>query len=517
MALIDYIIIGFYLLFMLGIGFYYRKQKDQSDYFLGGRTLPWQALSLSVMATQLSAVSFISAPAFVGLREDGGLIWLSYELAIPLAMLFLLWFLLPSLHASGVISVYDFLEKRFNQFTRVLISVVFQISRSFATAIMIYAITIVLQSTLNLPFWLSITCIGLITLIYSTSGGMKAVVIGDAIQMILIILGALACLYVALSHLGGWQTLLDNTEPERLTAINYSGSGLNGNDFGFLPMLFGGLILYASYYGCDQSEAQRSLSSKSLSDLRKILITVGLCRFPVTLLYCLSGLAIGALINLTPQFANTIPAENPDWMVPLFIIEYMPNGLIGILIVAIMAAAMSSLSSAVNSLAAVSTQDIIRLTGKKISGQQNLLFAKAMGIFWGLVTIGLSTVIDDIAPTIIEAINKIGSVFYGPILAIFIMGIYSRNVGSVAASTGLLSGVGINLFFWLSGSDLFWFWYNATGLLVTVIVAYLVTTFEKINDHKKTIITFGLNKKAIVVLVSWFAFILTIISAISYF
>lgn len=516
MALIDYLIIGFYLVFMLGIGFYYRKQKDQSDYFLGGRTLPWQALSLSVMATQLSAVSFISAPAFVGLRDDGGLIWLSYEMAIPLAMLFLLWFLLPSLHASGVISVYDFLEKRFNQFTRVLISVVFQISRSFATAIMIYAITIVLQSTLNLPFWLSIACIGFITLIYSTSGGMKAVVIGDAVQMILIILGAIACLWVALSHLGGWQTLMANTDPQRLSAINFSGLGLSGNDFGFLPMLFGGLILYASYYGCDQSEAQRSLSSKSLDDLRKILITVGLCRFPVTLLYCLSGLAIGALINLTPQFAVQIPAENPDWMVPLFIIEYMPNGLIGILIVAIMAAAMSSLSSAINSLAAVSMQDISRLTGKKLNTQQNLTYARAMGIFWGLLTIGLSTVINDIAPTIIEAINKIGSVFYGPILAIFIIGIYSKKVGSLAASMGLLSGVGINVFLWLTGSNLFWFWYNATGLLLTVSVAYLVTAVVNVNAHNQISMTFGLNKRTIFILLSWFVFILTVITAITY-
>ncbi|MDT0595354.1 sodium:solute symporter family transporter [Glaciecola petra] len=508
MNLIDYVIVFAYLLAMLGIGFYYRKQTDQSDYFLGGRTLPWQALSLSVMATQLSAVSFISAPAFVGLREGGGLFWLSYELAIPLAMLFLLWFILPSLHASGVVSVYDFLEKRFNRFTRVLISFVFQISRSFATAIMIYAITLVLQSTMGLPFWLSIVCIGLITLIYSAFGGMKAVVIGDAVQMLLIIFGAVACLWVALSHLGGFQVMLDNTDSARLETLNYTGYGLSGNDFGLLPMLFGGLVLYASYYGCDQSEAQRSLSSRSIGDLRKILVTVGLARFPITLLYCFSGLAIGALVATTPEFAAQIPSDRTDWMVPIFILNYMPIGLTGLLVVAMMAAAMSSLSSAINSLAAVSLEDYIRISKKTLSPTQYVSNARWVGVFWGVVTLGLSTIAGDIAPTIIEAINKIGSLFYGPILAIFLLGIYSKKVGALAASGGLLFGVGVNIYLWLSGSLLFWFWWNVIGFVIALCVAYTIT-FTLTNQRNKALAEKinGLTLSAIVILVAWFLFI----------
>lgn len=508
MDLIDYAIVVAYLLGMLGIGFVYRKQHSQSDYFLGGRTLPWQALSLSVMATQLSAVSFISAPAFVGMREGGGLIWLSYELAIPLSMLLLLWLVLPSLHASGVISVYDFLERRFNRFTRVLISLVFQVSRSFSTAIMIYAITIVLQSTMGLPFWASIVGIGLITLIYSASGGMKAVVIGDAVQMILIILGAGICLWVALYHLGGWQIMLDNTDSSRLITLNTSSIGLEGSDFGLLPMLFGGLVLYASYYGCDQSEAQRSLSSRSIGDLRKILITVGLARFPITLLYCFSGLAIGALVVTNPDFSAQIPKDKSDWMVPVFILNYMPAGLTGVLVVAMMAAAMSSLSSAINSLAAVTLEDINRITKTTLSAKDYVNRARIIGIFWGLVTLGLSTIADDIAPTIIEAINKVGSVFYGPILAVFIMGIYSKRIAALPASVGLILGVSANIYLWLSGSPLFWFWWNVIGLAITLSSAFIIQlVLQTDNKQKASIAVNGLNTFSVIVLSVWFILI----------
>ncbi|MEP4300318.1 MAG: sodium transporter, partial [Paraglaciecola sp.] len=166
MNILDYAIIATYLAGLLIMGFMFRKQVNTEDYFLANHQLGWKPLSLSIMATQLSAVSFISAPAFVGLREGGGLIWLSYELALPLAMLALLYFILPTLYRSGVITVYDFLENRFDHSSRVLISIVFQISRSFATAIMIYAISIILQSTMGLAFWQSVLLIGVITLIY---------------------------------------------------------------------------------------------------------------------------------------------------------------------------------------------------------------------------------------------------------------------------------------------------------------------------------------------------------------
>jgi SSS family transporter len=512
MNIVDYAIVAIYLIGLLSMGFGLRKQSSKQDYFLAGRSLGWKPLSLSIMATQLSAVSFISAPAFVGLREGGGLVWLSYELALPLAMLLLLYWILPALHRSGVVSIYDFLEQRFSRSTRLLISLVFQISRSFATAIMIYAISLILQSTMGLVFWQSVALIGVITIIYSLQGGMKAVVYGDAIQMCLIVLGALVCLGFGLFHIGGWQQLFELVETERLTTINLSSNGFDGQGFGLLPMLFGGIILYASYYGCDQSEAQRSLSAKSVTDLKKMIMAASFLRFPITLIYCLAGLVIGTLAMHTPEFMAQIPAEHPDWLMPIFIINYLPNGILGLLIVAILAAAMSSLSSAINSLSAVSVEDYCRLSAKTLSPQASIKAAKFAGLFWGLITLTLSFFAGDIAPTIIEAINKFGSVFYGPVLATFLVATCTRGITANQVNLGIISGVLVNLFLWLYMPMVFWFWWNLSGFLCTLVVAGL--GFMLFGDGQKEGLFVRqqspLTKANIIALLIWFVTMLVL-------
>lgn len=505
MTWLDYSIVGIYLLGLLFLGLRFRHQHSGQEYFLGGRSLPWPTLTLSVMATQLSAISFISAPAFVGLREGGGLIWLSYELALPLAVIIMLWRLLPTLHNAQVVSVYDYLEQRFSRSTRLLISFVFQISRSFATAIMIYAISLILQGTMGLDQLNAILVIGIITLIYSAMGGMKAVVYGDAIQMVLIVAGASLCLWAGLNAIGGWANVFDVMPPERLKAANTSTSGLGGSDFGLLPMLFGGVVLYASYYGCDQSEAQRALSSHSIKDLKKMMLAVAFLRFPVTLIYCAAGLVIGALVISTPALQAQIPAGEPDWMMPIFIINYLPAGIVGILIVAILAAAMSSLSSAINSLAAVTTEDICRITGAKPNDEIYLRRARIAGLVWGLITLVLSLYAGHIAPTVIEAINKIGSVFYGPVLATFLVGIHSRKVSPVAANIGLLAGVTTNVFFWLSDNPLFWFWWNLIGLVITMSVAFVLSRFLPNDTAHKLPSVRGISYRAATLLAAWSA------------
>lgn len=503
MSTLDYLIVGLYLAGLLALGLFFCQQRDKKDYFLGGRSLAWPALTLSVMATQLSAISFISAPAFVGLREGGGLIWLSYELALPIAVVIMLWRLLPTLHAAGVVSVYDYLEQRFSRSTRLLISAVFQVSRSFATAIMIYAISLILQGTMGIAQWHSIVIIGVITLIYSAMGGMKAVVYGDAIQMVLIIAGAAVCLWAGLDAIGGWQQVFSQVDGNRLLAANPLSFGTTGNDFGLLPMLFGGVILYASYYGCDQSEAQRSLSSRSLPDLRKMMMAVAFFRFPVTLLYCSAGLVIGTLFLNTPSLIAQIPEGEPDWMMPVFIIEYLPPGVIGILVVAILAAAMSSLSSAINSLAAVTVEDIGRLRQTRPDNNTYLRQARLAGIVWGLITLVLSLYAGDIAPTVIEAINKIGSVFYGPVLAIFLLGIHFSGVSPRAANAGLAFGVAVNACLWLFDSPLFWFWWNAIGFAVTVCSGLVLSLFWP-NDVTRTLISVrGISIKRAALLFAW--------------
>lgn len=523
MNIFDYAIVVIYLLLLLGMGFSLRQQSDKKDYFLGGRTLGWPALTLSVMATQLSAISFVSAPAFVGLREGGGLQWLSYELAVPLAMLLILSTILPALYRSGFVSIYDFLEQRFGRSTRVLISFVFQFSRAFATGIMIFAVSLILQGTMGIEAWQAIALTGVITVLYSLQGGMKAVVYGDAIQMIIIVLGTIACIGFGMYHLGGLAEFFTKVDPERLNAIKPSSLGFDGDGFGLLPMIFGGFVLYASYYGCDQTQAQRALSAANTQDLRYMMLANATVRFPITLLYCASGLIIGTLAMNEAEFMAQIPAQNPDWMMPIFILNYLPHGMIGILVVAILAAAMSSLSSAINSLAAVSIEDYCRITNKTLAADDYLNKAKYMGLIWGAVTLALSFYAGDIAPTVIEAINKVGSVFYGPILAVFLLAVIDKSLGAREINIGLITGVILNIIVWLTLDNVFWFWWNFIGFVAACASAYIVkfvlgATYIKTNQvssaHPQSISI--LTRLDVYILLGSFASMLCICAAITF-
>jgi len=521
MNTLDYTIVLVYSVAFLGLGYVFKNQSDKKDYFLGGRSFGWFPLSLSVMATQLSAISFISAPAFVGMRVGGGLQWLSYEFAVPLAMIFLGTFLIPALYKSGVVSIYEFLENRFSRSTRLLLSLVFQISRAFATSVMIYAVALILTSVMGIPFWQTVIAIGVITVIYSYQGGMKAVVYGDMIQMIILFGGIIICLGYGLSYLGGWENFVAQVDRSRLNAVDFGSLGFQkGQSFGFWPMLIGGFFLYASYYGTDQSQVQRLLSANSLGTVRKTILFNGLLRFPLTLSYCVMGLVLGTFAYATPEFISQIPANKPDLMMPIFIRDYLPHGIIGILIVAILSAAMSSLSSAVNSLSAVTTEDFLA-HGKNLSHEQYMKYSRYTALFWGVVCIVLAFFTGNIADTVIEAINKIGSVFFGPILATFFAAIQIKKIHAKGINIGLVAGVGGNVFLWLVvGDNIFWFWWNAIGALVTLTVAYIASLVIVAPEKRVEMIQTDIDSfwsRDTLILLGFFVFIVVISISIAQF
>ena len=505
MNYLDIIVVVIYSSGLLGLGYYFKDQKSKKDYFLGGRSLGWFELGLSVMASQLSAISFISAAAFVGVRSGGGMQWLTFEFAVPLAMIFLMLYIFPSLYKRGIVSVYEFLEERFGRDTRMLISIVFQFSRAFATGIMIYAVALVLSVVLDFPIWVTILVTGVVTLIYSYQGGMKAVVWGDAIQMIILIIGIIVCIIYGLDYLGGWNSFVNQVDAARIKPVNFTDFGISGGDeFGFWPMVLGGFFLYASYYGTDQSQAQRALSARSYDQVRKMLLFNGVARFPITLSYCLMGLIVGTYAFSNAEFMAKIPSDKPDLLMPVFIADYLPHGMIGLLITAILAAAMSSLSSAINSLSAATTQDFFSGRGDE---QNQLKISRTLSIFWAVVCMVLAYFAGDIASTVIEAVNKIGSLFYGPIIATFIAGLIIPRIKQRAMNIGLLSGVVTNLFLWIYTSQwLFWFWWNLTGAVSTLLLAYLLSapTDDQIEKISET------NAKEVGILIAYFILIVLI-------
>jgi SSS family solute:Na+ symporter len=451
---------------MIGLSvFLGRSQSNQEDYYVGGRKLPWWAVGISTMATQTSAVSFISVPAFVALAPLGGLTLLQYEMSVPLAMIVVMAFLLPFFRKLELVSVYEYLEMRFGPSVRYLVSTVFLISRALATGVGVYAIAIVLSVCLNTPLWLNILIIGVVTIIYDTIGGMAAVVYSDVIQMIILLSGVVVCIIYAANSVGGFDVIFASFPAERCRTIDLST---------FWGFLVGGFFLYISYYGTDQSQVQRELSAPSMDDTRRSLIFNGFARFPLTICYILMGIAVGAVFIHFPDLRKGVPVDHLDYLVPQFILLHIPTGVRALLFAAILAAAMSSLDSALNSLSASTMRDFVE-RGRNLSERRILLLSKLTTVLWGLTITGFAFLVGNISKTVLEGINKIGSAFYGPILASFLIGVLSKRANATGIFVGVITGVVFNLFLWLYIKELFWMWWNLLGLLVSVVTTLTIS------------------------------------------
>ena len=472
---IDWSIIVIYLLGMIGLSIYLGKgQSNQTDYYVGGRNLPWWAIGTSTMATQTSAISFISIPAFVAIKPRGGLIWIQYELSVPLSVIVVMVLLIPFFRRLKLISVYEYLEYRFGSSVRYLMSSVFLISRALATGVLVYASGIVLSVCLNIPLWSTILIIGVVTIIYDTIGGMAAVVYSDVIQMIVLVIGMVTCIIYAAISVGGFDTIFTTFPADRWKTFDLSTGLGDGSSTPFFGFLIGSFFLYISYYGTDQSQVQRELSAPSEDDSRLSLFFNGLARFPLTLLYILLGLAIGAVYLKSDELKAQVPMDHLDYMVPHFILQNLPTGIRAILFAAILAAAMSSLDSALNSLSAATMRDFVE-RGKNLSNKKTLLLSKLTTIIWGMIITGFAFLVGNISTTVIEGINKIGSAFYGPILASFLVGVLSKRATTLGVFIGVLTGVGFNLFLWIALPDVFWMWWNLFGLVISVITTLIVS------------------------------------------
>jgi SSS family transporter len=474
----DWIVIIGYLIFMVALAVYLsRGQSSEEDYYLGGNDIGFFPIAISTMATQCSTNSILGAPAFVAFTLGGGLIWLQYEIALPIAMIFTMMLLLPYYRRLKLISVYGYVEKRFGVETRILLSLVFQFLRSFATGVTIYGIAVVISYCLGVSFFLSVSLLSIFTIIYDSIGGMKGVIYSDVIQMFILY----ACIFIvaaiALNMIGGVGELSKLVDPARITAIDFNGHGLgDGKDFAFWPMFFGGLFLYISYYGCDQTQVQRELSSKSIDDTNMSLFINGILRFPLVLTYCFLGICIAAYAMKDPSFVESLPktdagTPNYNMSVPIFVFKEFPVGAIGLFMVGLFSAAMSSLDSTINSLSATSIDDILKKT-KYYNKEKELFYSKLLTVFWGVVCTIFSFFVENISDSIIVSINKIGSLINGPILGVFLLGILTKKANQKGTLSGFLAGFLFNLFLWISFPEISWLWWNLFGFLVTFGLGY---------------------------------------------
>ncbi len=501
MNFIDWLVIIFYLGLVVGIALVItRSQKSTEDYYLGGRKIKWWQSGASTMATQLGAVSFVSAPAFVAIKDGGGLKWLCYEFGVPLALIPVMAVIIPVLHRHHYVSIYEYLEKRFDSGTRTLVSILFQLGRGLATAVAVLAGGLVLSTALSISTPAAILLVGVITVIYDAIGGIKVVILSDFLQMIIIIVGILICGLAAI-YLTGWDSGLASMSPQRYEIFDFQHWGFNSEGaYAFWPMLIGGFFLYISYYGTDQSQVQRELSVGNVDDVRKSLLVNALGRYPLVLAYCFMGIFIGAIFAQPHTLAQVgeslgigagqvgdILKNDPDRMVPMFILSFLPHGVIGFIFVAIMAALMSSLDSGLNSLSAVTMKDFYQKYIKPDAHERHYLIAsKVITFLWGIFCVSAALAFYEFGEatrqTTIVLINAVGSMLYGPILAAFLLGMSTTRTGPQSIKMGILAGIIVNFYLWLFTS-ISWLWWNFTGFVTAVIFSFLYNRLLDFRMH----------------------------------
>ncbi|VUD40921.1 Sodium/glucose cotransporter [Thalassocella blandensis] len=543
-SVLDWLVIALYLFALIGFAFYLsRQQFNREDYYVGGRNIGRWPIAISILATQCSTNSILGAPAFVAFTAGGGLVWLQYELALPLAMLPLIFFLVPLFRRLQLVSVYEYLERRFDVKTRVLMSGIFLFVRAFATAVTVYSIAIVIDLITGIGFFWSVVLLGLFTVVYDVMGGIRGVIYSDVIQMLILVVVLLLIMAYLLIDLGGFDAMMQQIPEERIRPLDFSHHGIgDGHSFAFWPMLLGGFFLYVSYYGCDQSQVQRTLTAKSVQEGNSALIINGFLRFPLVALYCFVGIGLAVYTIEHASLINTLPVShgepNYNLIVPAYMIERLPDGVVGLGLVALFAAAMSSLDSVLNALSATTMEDFVRRYRESkqrtpLGLTQELWLSRAITAVWGVITLTAAFYVGDIAPTVLEAINKIGSLINGPILAVFALGVFSRRCESVGAVAGLLMGFCSNVVLWIFAPEVSWLWWNVSGFAVAVFVGMLVGATRLCHQYSKPLdealhpqiskawlrscLGQQYNQKALIAMVTWFVFLLVVLWGLQHY
>ncbi len=468
---IDLAILLAYIGAILGMSYgFARRQRTGEDYFLAGRSMRGGILAMSILANQASAVSLIGAPAFVALREGGGLRWLQYELALPLAMLLLIAVLLPTLRSVPASSIYAYGEQRFGRLTRRALALSFVLSRGLALGVVLYASALVVATALGWPVLHAIVILGGLSVAYTSLGGIVADIWSDALQLVLLWVGTLLAGVYIVQQEG--LDVIRAIPPERTSALVMTGWGVGeGSEFAFWPMLLGGVFLYLSYYGCDQSQAQRLLTARDDGAARRALVLNGLLRFPLVLTYCGFGLLLAGLLRTDTAFAASMSSQPPDSLVPTFVVGYLPAGLRGLFLAGILAAAMSSIDSAMNSLAAVTLEDIC----DRPPEAQPVWLSRSVSLGWGLFAVASGAAFAATGAGVLEAINQVGSAFYGPVLAVFVLGVVAPRVTEGPALGGLAAGLLGNLALGWWAPNVSWLWWNPAGFLVAMGTALIAS------------------------------------------
>ncbi len=443
-----------------------RGQKDLRDYFLGGRTAPWWAISLSIVSAETSTLTIIGTPA---LAFGGNLGFLQLVFGYLLARIVISVLLLPHYFRGEMFTAYELMRRRFGERLRRLTACTFLVTRALAEGVRVFAISIVISIVLGTGEIASIVLIVGLTLFYTFEGGMTAVIWTDVVQMFLYVSGAVLSFWVILEKIpGGW---------EHVAAVAGAAGKFQIFDFRFAPTLeffsrpysfwagiLGGCFLTTASHGTDQLIVQRLLSAKNEGQSRlALLASWGVIFFQFSLF-----LVIGVALFVFYSDAHLPPPHPADRIYPQFIWQYLPQGVAGVVMAAILAAAMANISAALNSLASTTVVDILRPLGKATSDKASLGVARMATVFWGLVLLGIAILARSWGP-VLEAGLAIASIPLGALLGVFLLGVTTRRVSESHAILGMISGFAMITFVRFA-TPVAWSWYVLIGTATTYLV-----------------------------------------------
>ncbi len=538
---LDWIVLCGSLVFIVLYGLWRGRGSDSvNKYLLAGKSMPWYAMALSIMATQASAITFIST---TGQSYADGMRFLQFYLGLPLAMVVIAAVAVPLFHRSGVYTAYEYLERRFDARTRALVSVIFLIQRGLAVGMALYAPAIVLTVLLGWPDRLTTMIMGLLVVTYTVLGGIKAVTWTDFQQMIIMMAGLFAALFMAIWLIPADISFLDAVRlagaASRLNAIT---TNVNWNDrYTLWSGLIGGMFLALAYFGCDQSQVQRYLTGSSVAQSRLSLLFNAVAKVPMQFFILFTGAMVFVFfvfekpplvfhpaemrrIEASPGYTRLAarydkvfeerrqaaralvgnhdgPAElvrfraaqreldaarkesapgvnDTNYIFLTFVIRYLPAGLVGLVMAAIFAAAMSTISAEINSLATVSVIDIYRRHLRKGASDRHYLRASQVATaFWGLYAVITAEYGRNLG-SLVEAVNLLGSLFYGGLLGVFALAFFFKRVTATGAFFGVLAGEAA-IFSAHYFTRIAFLWYNVIGSVVVIATGVLISEIQR--------------------------------------
>jgi SSS family transporter len=464
---VDFLIIALYLAGITLFGLRFRKkQRSLRDYFLAGRDIPWWAISLSIVAAETSTLTIISVP---GIAYDTNFTFLQLVMGYLVGRVVISFVLLPHYFRGDLFTAYELIERRFGRGLRSLTAGLFLLTRAAAEGVRVYAVSIVVSIALGTGEVTSIAIITALTLVYTFEGGLAAVIWTDVVQTAIYVGGTLVGL-VTILHLvpGGWAAIhAAAAGAGKLQVFDFSANFWI--PYTFWAGVIGGAFLTTASHGTDQLIVQRLLAARGQKQSVTALLSSGVWVFVQFALFLIVGVMLWAYYRVpSASFGRA------DRIYPTFIVSRMPHGISGLLIAAILAAAMSNLSAALNSLSSSSIMDFYVRFRPQSDERTKMRLSRVATLFWALLLFGLAVLSLNKVGRVVEVGLQIASIAYGALLGVFMLGVLTRRANQRGAMVGMVFGFGVEIYLWL-GTRVPWTWWVMIGTVVTFGVGYGVS------------------------------------------